>query len=174
MFWCSTRFLPWTSTLYNKRLQAFSSDKKPSLGSKAYAEDTQLYLSSNPDSHTCQVDAIYAVQNCIKDTRTWMAVDKLKFHENKTEFIMTGTRAQLNKVKISQLTIGQACFDCYFVRNLRSSFECHFSMATRINKSSQSMLYHFHIISRIRKFLSYDITKSLVRNTSLQLPPTLR
>ena len=37
-----------------------------------------------------------------------MKVDKLKLLENKTEFIMTGTRAQLNKVKLSQLTIGHA------------------------------------------------------------------
>ena len=34
-----------------------------------------------------------------------MTVDKLKLNEDKTEFIVIGTRAQLNKVKISQLTI---------------------------------------------------------------------
>ena len=30
---------------------------------------------TNPDSHTSQVDAIYGVQNCIKDFGTWMEVD---------------------------------------------------------------------------------------------------
>ena len=52
------------------------------------------------------MDAIHAVQNCIKDIRTWMTVDKLKLNEDKTEFIVIGTPAQLNKVRISQLTIG--------------------------------------------------------------------
>ena len=32
-----------------------------------------------------------------------------------------------------------------------------------VNKSCQSVLYHLHNIRRIRKFLSYDITKSLVQ-----------
>ena len=72
------------------------------------------------------MNAIYAVQNCIKDIRTWKTVDKFKLNEDKTEFIVIGTRAQLNKVKISQLTIGHASVPTVTsVRNLGSWFDCH-------------------------------------------------
>ena len=42
--------------------------------------------------HSSQVDAIYAAQNCIKDIRTWMTVDKMKLKGDKTEFIVISIR----------------------------------------------------------------------------------
>ena len=57
----------------------------------AYADDTQLYLYFKPDgAATNELDVICALQNCIKDIRTWM-------NEGKTEFLIIGTAAQLKK-----------------------------------------------------------------------------
>lgn len=77
--WCPTWFLPWTSALYNILQQVFWSDKNPSSGKYMLMQlflhiYTQLFLSFNPDSHTSQADAMYGVQNCIKDLGTWMKV----------------------------------------------------------------------------------------------------
>ena len=44
-------------------------------------------------SHTSQVDAMYAAQNCFKDIRTWVTLDKIKLKGDKTEFIALGIRA---------------------------------------------------------------------------------
>lgn len=66
----------------------------------AYADDTQLYLSFKPDSAMSEFDAVHSLQSCIKDIKTWMTVDKLRLNENKTEFIVIGSRAQLSKVRI--------------------------------------------------------------------------
>ncbi|CAB3987917.1 Hypothetical predicted protein, partial [Paramuricea clavata] len=73
----------------------------------AYADDTQLYISFKPDSTASELEAVTSLQNCIADIKTWMTVDKLKLNDDKTEFIITGTRAQLNKIKITELRIGQ-------------------------------------------------------------------
>ena len=67
----------------------------------AYADDTQLYLSSKPDGATNELDVICALQNCMKDIRTWITVDNLKLNDGKTEFLIIGTAAQLKKVNIS-------------------------------------------------------------------------
>ena len=65
-----------------------------------------------------------------------MAVDKLKLNVDKTEFIVIGTSAQLNKVKLGQLTIGHASVPTITsVRNLGSWFDCHLSMTAHISKS---------------------------------------
>lgn len=41
----------------------------------AYADDTQLYLSFKPYSHTNQTEAVGAMEACIEDIRAWMAAD---------------------------------------------------------------------------------------------------
>ena len=44
-----------------------------------------------------------AMQNCIKDIHLWMENDKLLLNEEKTEFLIVGTRQQLAKVNISHI-----------------------------------------------------------------------
>ena len=123
----------------------------------AYADDTQLYLkvSFKPDGATNELDVICALHNCIKDIRTWMAVDKLKLNDGKTEFLIIGTAAQLKKVNISSIVIGQDVPVVSCARNLGVWFDNNLNMSHHINKTCQSVVYHLHNIRRIRKFLSY-------------------
>ena len=119
----------------------------------AYADDTQLYLSFKPDGATNELDVICALQNCIKDIRTWMTVDKLKLNDGKTEFLIIGTAAQLKKVNISSILIGQdnvPVVSC--ARNLGVWFDNNLNMSHHINKTCQSVVYHLHNIRLIRKF----------------------
>ena len=60
-----------------------------------YANDTQLHLSFNVDSSVEQSAALLDMQSCIADIRKWMLQDRLKLNDDKTEFIIIGTRQQL-------------------------------------------------------------------------------
>ena len=62
----------------------------------AYADDTQIYLSFMPDSAAGKQGAIAALQNCITDMKSWMIADRLKLNDDKTEFMIIGTRVQLD------------------------------------------------------------------------------
>jgi len=53
-----------------------------------------------------QSDAIEAMELCIKAIRAWMIADKLKLNDDKTEFLIIGTRQQLSKVDIEKLSVG--------------------------------------------------------------------
>ena len=64
--------------------------------SHCYADDSQIYLSFKPDDSSSQQDAITAMQNCIDDNRSWMEHDKLLLNDEKTEFLVIGTRQQLS------------------------------------------------------------------------------
>ena len=63
-------------------------------------------LSFSPDTATNQTDAVIAMERCISDIRTWMLTDKLKLNDDKTEFMLIGTKQQLSKVNIDCLTVG--------------------------------------------------------------------
>ena len=73
----------------------------------AYADDTQLYISFKPGGSATETDAVDALQACIRDIRNWMVQDKFQLNDAKTEFLIMGTRAQLNKVTINDLQVGE-------------------------------------------------------------------
>ena len=66
----------------------------------AYADDSQLYLSFKPDSGLSETEAITSMERFIKAVRAWMLKDKLKLNEEKTEFVVIGTRQQLSRQSI--------------------------------------------------------------------------
>ena len=48
------------------------------------------------------------MEKCIDELRTWMLIDKLKINDDKTEFMIIGTKQQLEKISAQTLTIGKA------------------------------------------------------------------
>ena len=74
-----------------------------------YADDTKLYLAFRPGDCATQDSAVAAMEACIQDVREWVIKDKLKINDDKSEFILIGTQAQLKKVDIDNLTVGDSC-----------------------------------------------------------------
>ena len=50
-----------------------------------FADDTQLYLSFDPNGPTDQAMVLEAMERCISDLRKWMYRDKLKINDDNTE-----------------------------------------------------------------------------------------
>ena len=111
-----------------------------------------------------ELEAVTALQDCVLDIKTWMTADKLKLNDDKTELTVIGTRAQLDKISISELSIDhvKASSVCN-VRNLRTWFDNHLRMKTAINKTSQSGLNHLHNIGCIIGFLGFEARESIVQ-----------
>ena len=153
---------PLLFTLYASKLFDVVESHLPNV--HAYADDTQLYISFKPDGSATETDAVDALQACIRDIRTWTVQDKLRLNDAKTEFLIIGTRAQLNKVTINDLQVGEVKVSVVFsVRNLGAWFDANMNMTTHINSICQDIYYHLHNIQRIRKYLSYDNRKSIVQ-----------
>ena len=94
--------------------------EKHLLTTDCFADDTQLYLRFKPDDTTCQNDAINAMNKCVDDLRNWMITDKLMINDDKTEFLLLGTRQQLAKINTAcSITVGEYDIDpSLCVRNL--------------------------------------------------------
>ena len=125
--------------------------------SHCFADDTQLYLSFKPHGNTAQADTIQAMEKCIDAVRKWMIQDGLMINDDKTQFLLVGTRQQLDKLDSCSITVGNTRISpspC--VKDLGSWFDSNLSMTDHIS------FYHLHNLRRIKKYLSRDSLITLV------------
>ena len=75
------------------------------------------------------------MEQCVQAIRTWMIKDELRLNDNKTEFMIIGTRKQLAKMNIDGLSVGESITaPVASVRNLGSWFDQNLKMTPHINK----------------------------------------
>ena len=103
-----------------------------------YAGDTQISLSFKPISNTSQEDAVRVKECCIEKIRPWLIHDRLLFNDDKTEFIIIGTRQQLNKLRAMNIKVGSSEIKpgCQ-VKNLSSNLSSS-SGSSNLKSSSSS------------------------------------
>ena len=152
---------PLLFTIYVSKLFQILQHHLPSV--HTYADDTQLYLSFKPSDSSSEVEAVSAMQKCISDVRSWMREDQLMLNDDKTEFLIIGTRQQLSKISIQSIKIGQTEVSTVAsARNLGTWFDTHLDMGTHITKICNSTFYYLYNIRHIRKYLSRESTEKLV------------
>ena len=92
-----------------------------------------------------------------------MTNDKLLLNDDKTEFLMIGTKQQLAKVNINHILIG----DCVIgpkgvVKTLGTWLESTFLMNSHVNNTCSNAFYYLYNIRRIRNiFLGSPLRRSL-------------
>ena len=129
----------------------------------AFTDDTQLYLSFNPDNSLNEAEAVHAMEQCIRAIRAWMQSDKLKLNENKTEVMLIGTRQQLSKVNLGTLTVGDTSVAIVNkARNLGVWFDSQLNFNVHITKTCSLSFCSLYKIRRIRKYLSYKSAQTLI------------
>ncbi|PFX16803.1 putative RNA-directed DNA polymerase from transposon X-element [Stylophora pistillata] len=151
---------PLLFTIYSSDLFSLLESHLPTA--HAYADDTQLYLSFSPSVGTGELDAVTAIENCIRDIRQWMCVRKLMLNDDKTEFMLVGTRKQLTKVSIDGVRVGDYNISpSSSVCNLGTWFDPHLDMDVHITKTCSSAFYYLYNIRHSRKYLSRSSTETL-------------
>ena len=88
-----------------------------------------------------------------------MIEDKMKLNDGKTEFLIIGSRQQLEKVHIDMLSVGNIdIFPVSNAKNLGTIVDSNMSLTRHINQIAKAAFYQLHKIRRIRKYLSLDAT----------------
>ena len=127
-----------------------------------YADDTQIYLSFKPNSNTSQEDAVRVVERCIEKIRRWLIHDRLLLNDDKTEFIIIGTRQQLGKLQAMNIKVGGSKIKpSSQVKNLGCWLDINLYMRDHMNVCKAGLFY-LHNIRRIKKYLSRDSLLTLV------------
>jgi hypothetical protein len=107
-----------------------------------FADDTQLYLSFKPGTMLDEANAVRAMEACIAEVHQWMLSQKLKLNPEKTEFMIIGTRQQLEKVNIDCLQVGdRQIMPSSVAKNLGSWFDSKLNMSQHINKTCGSAFF---------------------------------
>ena len=83
--------------------------------------------------------------------------DKLKINDDKTEFLVIGSRLQLLKIYHCSVRVGTIDIKPVKVaRNLGAWFDSHLSMSTHISMSCSAAFFWLQNIKRISQFLPSD------------------
>ena len=92
---------PFGFKLYTKHLTKIA--HQYGINIHLYADDTQLYKSFKPETNE---SALIRLELSIEDIRQWMARYFLKLNENKTEFMVFGSKTDLDRVTGCSITVG--------------------------------------------------------------------
>ena len=116
-----------------------------------YADDSHIYVTFKP-SRSGDIDTVISrLEACIKDIKVWMTHNLLKFNEDKTEFIVFGTRQQLEKVNTIAIKIGtETITPTDMVHNLGYFMDKHLKTSQHINKITSTAYLQLKGILRIR------------------------
>jgi len=126
----------------------------------AYADDTQVYVSIPATDYT---DAMDRLTRCITQIRDWMASNRLKLNEDKTQIIWLGTRQQLDKITVQTLSLPNATVSFSAVVNdLGVLLDSQLSMADHIAALSRSCFFYMRQLRSIKQSLTPDATRTLI------------
>ncbi|KAI2664949.1 putative RNA-directed DNA polymerase from transposon BS [Labeo rohita] len=123
-----------------------------------YADDTQLYLSFQPDDPTVAA----RISGCLADISEWMKEHHLQLNLAKTELLVfpaTPTRQHDFTIHLGTLTITPSSS----ARNRGVIFDDQLTFKDHIAKTARSCRFALHNIRKIRSFLTEQATQLLVQ-----------
>lgn len=145
--------------LYTSPLSAVI--KKHSMLHHSYADDTNLQKSSPPSEIP---HLIQSVEECLKDVKTWMTVNKLKLNDDKTEVMLLCSTKMSGKIKQpTSMTIGNSVVPfSSSVKSLGVTLDNHLDMKLQVQNIVRAANYELRRISSIRRYLTTEATATLV------------
>ena len=146
---------PLLYTLYTTPLGAII--RNHNMNYHMYADDTQLYLSIEPNNSHVLMSTI---EDCVNDVKNWMLMNKLKLNEDKTEIILCNPKHF--DVPFDSLYIGdeQVKFN-KIGKNLGVMFDEDLNMGQHILDLSKAIYIEIRKLKHMSKFVSQSSLKQL-------------
>ena len=137
-----------------------------------YADDTQIYVSFQPDESD---DAIQKLELCISKIRMWMIANKLKLNDDKSEFMLITSPDNKKKFDALSIQIGPEIVDVtHSVRNLGVMMDSVLNMEDHVTSVCRSCYFHLRNIGAIRQYLECDTAAQIIHGNSRFCLHTIR
>ena len=131
-------------------LHGFADDhvmKKDFLASKCNEED----------------NTIHQLQDCCMGVKNWMDHNRLKMNSDKTEFILIGSRQQLQKCHSKQININsENIAKSETIKYLGAWIDSNLSFKKHITERCKMAMWNLQKLKHIRKFLNQETCHTLV------------
>ncbi len=130
-----------------------------------YADDTQLYLSFNPNSAGSFERALSKVEMCVKEIKTWMSMNMLKLNDEKTEVLYIASAHFQKSLPSQALMVDQtAVTRSQSARNIGVVFDDRLTMKDHIASICRTTHFHLRNIGLIRKYLTQHACEILIHS----------
>lgn len=136
-----------------------------SLPRHGYADDNQVYTRFKLGDPESLQRAISVLESCVSDIRVWMARNKLKLNDNKTELLLVTPKYHMSRhlTNNPSVTVGNvSILPSTCVRNLGAMFDRHMNMTSQVDHVVKSMYLHIRLLSKIRHILDTETCKTVV------------
>ena len=136
--------------------------RKYGLEYHLYADDMHIYVSFPPDGDE-QPDALNCLDSRLEAIVKWSQSNFLKLNDQKPDVVVFGNKHKLPLMKDIRITIGGSTMNSSSqARNIGVIFDSTLSMTNHISTICRTAYMHLHNISRIRRYITPEATKSLV------------
>lgn len=139
--------------------------RKHGVSFQGYADDSQNLYAFEPKVDGSREECFRILQQCVTEISKWMATNLLKLNTDKTEFIMFGTSASLQKIP-SDITInigGDEIKPVQSVRNLGFQMDSKLTNRSHINKITSTCIFILKKIARVRKQFDLETVKTVIQ-----------
>ena len=128
-----------------------------------YTDDHSLNKNFRADNRIEEISPIRSLELCMNDIKGWMDSNRLKMNATKTEFIMFGSKKQLQKCTTESLKVKNDIVPTSdTIKYLSAWLHQHLSFKTHIKKKCQTAMMNLQRIKVICHMLSQEACHELM------------
>ena len=125
-----------------------------------YADDSQIYLSANPEDLD---EAITKMESCINRVHDWMNKHCLKMNMAKTDFIIISSKHASQSFTPKPIQVdGHSIEPSAKVKNLGVTMDRYLNMEAHVNALCRNAYYQLKNIARLRRYMDTASMETLV------------
>jgi hypothetical protein len=133
----------------------------PSVTVYGFADDHTANTRFRPNP-VAEKNAMQELEQCAMIINDWMNENKLKMNSSKTEFIMFGSRQQLDKCVSTSINIANDNIEKQkYIRYLGAFLDESLNFKEHIKRKCRTAMLNFFKIKSIRKYLTREATEIL-------------
>ena len=138
----------------------------PSLTLHGFADDHTVGNRFKPGDYSDKVRCMDELDKCATDLKIWMTENRLKMNNNKTKFIIFGSKPQLDKCKTKALNVNNTEIEhADKIKYLGVTLDQRLNLKQHMTSKCQTAMLNIQQIKNIRHLLTQEATEILVLGT---------